>query len=243
MANLAPPTISFLQGPTLHSGTWVWRATHGDVEVRFTGRGPEGDREEVLRRIEPEAPPLAWAKQIHSAAALTARAGFCGEGDALVTEEAGLALSVVTADCVPVLVAGPEGLAAIHAGWRGIVGKIIPKALERMKGRPAEWTAWVGPAIGACCYEVDEEVAGQIIGASGPEVAIPGPAGKPHLDLPGAARLQLVQTGVGNVIVLPRCTRCDEATLWSYRRNGKKAGRNLGLIWRRDDSHGQSPRI
>jgi YfiH family protein len=233
----APPqTTPLLHGPTLQAGTWVWKARHGDVEVRFAGRGPEGERAEVLRRIEPAAPPLAWAKQIHSAVALPAQAGFCGEGDALYTEEPGLALSVITADCVPVLVAGPGGIAAIHAGWRGIVGGIIPAALERMKGRPAEWTAWVGPAIGACCYEVGDEVAAQVVGASGPEVAIPGPAGpagKPHLDLPGAARLQLARAGVGDVVVLPRCTRCDEATLWSYRREGKQAGRDLGLIWRR----------
>jgi hypothetical protein len=227
-----------LQGPTLQADTWAWRATLGDVEVRFTGRGPAGDREEVLHRVEPGAPPVAWAKQIHSAIALPAHAGFCGEGDALYTdalytEETGLALSIMTADCVPVLVAGPEGLAAIHAGWRGIVGGIIPATLERLKGRPAEWTAWVGPAIGACCYEVGDDVARQVVDASGPEVAIPGPAGKPHLDLPGAARLQLARAGVGDVVVLPRCTRCDEATLWSYRREGKKAGRDLGFIWRR----------
>jgi YfiH family protein len=237
-----PSTPPLLQGPTLHAGTWVWRATLGDVEVRFTGRGPDGDREEVLQRIEPGTPPLAWAKQIHSATALPARGGYCGEGDALYTEAAGLALSAMTADCVPVLVGGPQGLAAIHAGWRGIVGGIIPRTLATMKGRPAEWTAWVGPAIGACCYEVGEDVAAQVVGASGPEVATPGPAGKPHLDLPGAARLQLVQAGVGGVVVLPRCTRCDEATLWSYRRDGKKAGRNLGLIWRRDGAHRRSPR-
>ncbi len=167
---------------------------------------------------------------------MPARAGFCGEGDALYTEEAGLALSVITADCVPVLVAGPGGLAAIHAGWRGIVSGIIEATLLKMKGRPGEWTAWVGPAIGACCYEVDAEVAAQVVGASGPEIAIDaidGPAGKPHLDLPGAARMQLERAGVGEVIVLPRCTRCDEAKLWSYRREGKGAGRNLGLIWRR----------
>jgi YfiH family protein len=233
----ASPTPPLLQGPTLQAGTWVWKASHGDVEVRFAGRGPEGERAEVLRRIEPAAPPLAWAKQIHSAVALPAQAGFCGEGDALYTEERGIALSVITADCVPVLVAGPGGIAAIHAGWRGIVGGIIPltleKMLERTKGRPAEWTAWVGPAIGACCYEVGDEVAAQVVAASGPEVAVPGPAGKPHLDLPGAARLQLARAGVGDVVVLPRCTRCDEETLWSYRREGKRAGRDLGLIWRR----------
>ena len=127
----------------------------------------------MLRAIEPEAPPLAWAKQIHSAVALPARPGHCGEGDALFTDEPGLVLSVITADCVPVLVAGPEGLAAIHAGWRGIVGGVIPAALEKMKGAPADWTAWVGPAIGACCYEVGEDVAGPVVAASGPGIADP----------------------------------------------------------------------
>jgi YfiH family protein len=190
------------------------------------------DREEVLRAIEPAAPQPAWVKQVHSAVALPARPGACGEGDALFTEEGGLALSVATADCVPVLVAGPRGLAAIHAGWRGIAGGVVAAALEKLQGRPGEWTAWVGPAIGVCCYEVGDEVAQRVVAATDPGVAVPGPAGRPHLDLPRAVRHQLASAGMGEVIVLPRCTRCDEMTLWSYRREGKKAGRNLAFIWR-----------
>jgi YfiH family protein len=221
------------KGPFVEGGFPVWRARLGDVEVRFTGRGPTNDREEILRAIEPAAPPLAWAKQIHSAVALPARPGICGEGDALYTGETGLALSVVTADCVPVLIAGPEGIAAVHAGWRGIAGGVISATLDKMKGDRGELTAWVGPAIGPCCYEVGEDVAAQMVAASGPEVAIPGPNGKPHLDLPAAARLQLEAAGVRQVLVLDHCTRCDEETLWSYRREGKGAGRNLAFIWRR----------
>lgn len=227
---MSPPLLT---GPNLESGTWLWRARRGDVEVRFTGRGPANGRAEALYAIAPGAPPLAWAKQIHSAVALPARPGECGEGDALFADEAGLTLSVVTADCVPILLSGTRSLAAIHAGWRGIAAGIVPATLERMKGRPGEWTAWVGPAIGACCYEVGEEVAERVVAASGPEVAVFGPAGRPHLDLPQAARLQLAAAGVAEVIVLPRCTRCDGETLWSYRREGKRAGRNLAFIWRR----------
>jgi len=222
----------FLRGPVLAADTWVWAARHGDVEVRFTGRGPIGDREAALRAIAPSVPPLAWAKQVHSAVALPARPGACGEGDALVTMEAGLALSVVTADCVPVLVASPQSLAAIHAGWRGIANGVIAAALEKLQGSPGDWTAWIGPAIGACCYEVGEDVAERVTAASGPGVIFSGAAGKPHLDLPGAARLQLSAAGVGEVIVLPRCTRCDAEKLWSYRREGKRAGRNMAFIWR-----------
>ena len=173
------------------------------------------------------------ARQIHSATVLPARPGACGDGDALWTDRAGLALSVITADCVPIVLAGPGGIAAVHAGWRGLVNGVIPATLRELPGPLAEWTAWIGPAIGACCYEVGEDVAEQVVSASAPEVAIPGPAGKPHLDLPGAARRQLEKAGVGQVVVLPRCTRCDEEKLWSYRREGQAAGRDIGFIWRR----------
>ena len=223
-----------VEGPFHEGGFWAWKARHGDVEVRFTGRGPANDRDEILRAVEPAAPPLAWARQIHSAVALAARAGACGEGDALYSDsdDPDLSLSVVTADCVPVLVAGPAGLAAVHAGWRGIVGGVIPAALDKMTGDPAERTAWIGPAIGACCYEVGPEVADQVMAASAPEVARSGPTGKTHLDLQAAARHQLAAAGVRQVFVLSVCTRCDGEKLWSYRREGKAAGRNMAFIWR-----------
>lgn len=204
---------------------WVWRDSKGDVEVRFTGRGPAGEREEILARVEPSGsntPPVAWARQIHSAMVLPARPGHCGEGDALFGEAPGLALSVVTADCVPVLLAGPSGLAAVHAGWRGLVSGVIPAALEKLGG--AE-TAWIGPTIGTCCYEVGEEVAERFPS----EAVVPGP--KPHLDLIAAARVQLKD--VEDVRVVEICTRCAADELYSYRREGKGVGRNVGFIWRR----------
>lgn len=222
-----------IEGPVLQGGYQVWRARHGDVEVRFTGRGdlgPEVERAEVLRRIEPGSPPVAWAKQIHSARVLPAQLGACGEGDALFAGSSGLALSVITADCVPVLLAGPYGLAAVHAGWRGIVGGVVASTLETAGG--SGWTAWIGPAIGPCCYEVGEEVAEQVAAASGPEVVVPGPAGKPHLDLVAAVRQQLSAAGVEEIHSVPDCTRCDSERLYSYRREGKGAGRNMAFIWR-----------
>jgi copper oxidase (laccase) domain-containing protein len=63
-------------------------------------------------------------------------------------------------------------------------------------------------------------------------VVLPGPAGKPHLDLQEAVRRQLATAGVGEVVCVPRCTRCDPERLWSYRREGARAGRNLAFIWR-----------
>jgi YfiH family protein len=219
------------------SGTWAWRDRRGPVEAVFTGRGPAGERagerDEVLQRVDPAAPRVAWAKQIHSARVLAAASpGLQGEGDALTTRSTGLALCIVTADCVPVLLAGPGGLAAVHAGWRGIAGGILPETLAGVAGPLREWTAWVGPAIGACCYEVGPEVAEKVAAASDPAVVLTGPAGKPHLDLHEAVRRQLAAAGVGEVVCVPRCTRCDPERLWSYRREGARAGRNHAFIWR-----------
>ncbi|HBL30932.1 MAG TPA: multi-copper polyphenol oxidoreductase [Acidobacteria bacterium] len=221
-----------IRGPEEAGGHQVWRSRLGSVHVRFTGRGPAGEREDVLRRVTGETRELAWARQTHSTTVLQGRPGACGEGDALWTDRAGLVLSVVTADCVPVVLAGPEGMAAVHAGWRGLVDGVLPATLDRLPGPLSAWTAWIGPAIGVCCYEVGEEVAKRVTAVGGPEVAVPGPAGKPHLDLPGVARRQLTAAGVGTVLGLVRCTRCDAERLYSYRREGKGAGRNIAFIWR-----------
>jgi polyphenol oxidase len=216
----------------LPSVPWIWRDRRGPVQVAFTGRGPAGARDEALRAVDPAAPGVAWAKQIHSARVLSAaEPGLQGEGDALVTRRPDLALCVVTADCVPVLLAGPGGLAAVHAGWRGIAGGVILKTLETLPGSPGDWTAWMGPAIGACCYEVGPEVAAQVAAASDPAVVLAGPAGKPHLDLHEAVRRQLAKAGIGEVVSVPRCTRCATDRLWSYRREGKGAGRNHAFVW------------
>lgn len=219
-----------IEGPSLDGGQWHWRDRRGDVEVRFTGRGPAGERDEILARVAPGAPPAAWARQIHSARVLPAHSGHCGEGDALFGSAPDLALSVVTADCVPVLLAGRRGLAAVHAGWRGLVAGVIPATLERLGGAQ---TAWVGPAIGPCCYEVGEEVSEQVAATSSPGAVLPGPAGRPHLDLIAAARHQLAASGVGEVHHVASCTRCEADRLYSYRREGRAAGRNMAFIWRR----------
>ena len=224
------------------------------VVVRFTGRGPvpRPSPGGLLEALEPQAegdernaPEPAWARQIHSSRVLEARAGDCGEGDALVTVRAGLALSVVTADCVPLLLASSEPggpLAAVHAGWRGIAAEIVPRTLERLEdalGTPgSSLVAWIGPAIGPCCYEVGAEVAERVARVSAEDVVRRPPKtgpgagqGKPHLDLAGAVRSQLVAAGVADVRCADRCTRCNPTELWSYRREGEGAGRNYAFVW------------
>ncbi len=207
-----------------------WHGERGAIAVRFTGRGPRGERAETLRAIGEADSAASWARQVHGATLLAARPGSCGEGDALFTADSGLALSIATADCVPVLLASPAGIAAVHAGWRGLVQGVLAPAVGAL-GDPGAVHAWIGPAIGLCCYEVGDEVASAVTAASGADVAQPGPRGRPHLDLAAAARVQLESAGVASIDLLVSCTQCDER-LWSYRRDGAGAGRNLAFIWR-----------
>jgi len=220
----------------------LWRDEADGVEVRFVGRGPELSRDETLAAVEDEAPPVAALRQVHSARVVeVSAAGSAGEGDALVSSTPGLALSVITADCVPVLLAAGDRLAAVHAGWRGVVAGVVPAAVERLLaphddgGVPAGSAvrAWVGPAIGPCCYEVGPEVAAQVVAASASDVASDGPAGRPHLDMQRAVVAQLARAGVVDVRVIGPCTRCHSELLWSYRRDGARAGRNIAFVWRR----------
>ncbi|HLX10508.1 MAG TPA: polyphenol oxidase family protein [Thermoanaerobaculia bacterium] len=229
------------------NGCWIFRGEGQGAAVGFAGRGPVGTRQEVLFSLTGERRPVAWARQIHSARVLPARSGECGEGDALVAarsgecgdgdalvaREPGIALSIVTADCVPVLLAGPAGIAAAHAGWRGIAAGVVGATVAALGGPPDESMAWIGPAIGRCCYETGPDVAAQVAAASDPAVVIPGPAGRPHLDLQDAVRRQLVTAGLHQrqIRVLPLCTKCEASRLHSYRREGKGAGRNHAFIW------------
>ncbi len=170
----------------------------------------------------------ATLRQVHSDLVLTGNSpGDCGQGDALVTNRQGIAVSVRTADCFPVLLAdsGRRAVAAIHAGWRGTAAQIVRKTVERMGAefgtRPADISAAIGPGIGACCYEVGEEVAREF----GFEV-------RTHLDLARENRRQLETAGVPaeNIEALGVCTFCDAERFFSYRRERETAGRMVSLI-------------
>ena len=229
------------------AGYPVWSASGDGVEVRFVGRGPEprAPAEQLLASVAPAAPPdLAWARQVHSARSLSVeRPGLGGEGDAMTTRREGLALAVFTADCLPVLLATSDSIAAVHAGWRGLVGGVLGVAVRGLDDSHAP-RAWIGPAIGACCYEVGDEVAIAVADASAPSVLRRGRREKPHLDLAAAARHQLVAAGVAaaDITTIDLCTRCQLDRLWSYRRDRDAAGRNVAFIWRQPPEQDQSAR-
>jgi polyphenol oxidase len=170
---------------------------------------------------------MASLKQIHSAAVLAAvQIGCVGEGDGLVTSTPGIAVSVRTADCLPVLLLDARGraVAAVHAGWRGTAARIVPAAIERMRvefgSQPEDIYAAIGPGIGKCCYRVGEDVARKF----GLEEA-------GHVDLGKANRDQLIEAGVAEAHVdrLNLCTFCD-ARFHSYRRDKDAAGRMISFI-------------
>jgi polyphenol oxidase len=182
-----------------------------------------GTRQELATTAD-----LATVNQIHSNLVLMADApGLCGDGDALVTNCPGVAVSIRTADCYPILLVDTRhrAVAAVHAGWRGTATHIIDRTLEKMHAEfgtaPPDVHAAIGPGIGVCCYEVGEEVASQF-----------GFAARTHLDLALENRKQLETAGVApqNIEALDVCTFCDAKRFFSYRREKEKAGRMTSYI-------------
>jgi purine-nucleoside/S-methyl-5'-thioadenosine phosphorylase / adenosine deaminase len=161
------------------------------------------------------------------------------EGDALVTDRPGVAVGVVTADCLPVLLAGPDGrvVGAVHAGWRGTLAGVVTAAVTAIEARyglaRGDLTALLGPCIRPCCFEVGPEVA-EAVRARFPQwaarVLAPGPKVKEHMDLAALNALQLGAAGVRAVHDRGGCTHCQPEQYHSYRRDGPGAGRMVSWI-------------
>ena len=161
------------------------------------------------------------------------------QADALVTDAPGIAIGVETADCVPVLLLDPAGpaVAAVHAGWRSTVKKIVQKAVRALQHEygcdPSRMLAAIGPAIGPECYEVDEPVMGPVREAFPfwREAAEARGNGRWSLDLVKANRIELVQAGLReqNIHGLGMCTSCRRDLFYSYRAEGR-TGRMLSAV-------------
>jgi purine-nucleoside/S-methyl-5'-thioadenosine phosphorylase / adenosine deaminase len=229
----APAAVIRPPSPSIEDGHWCWRGAAGTARFAFYGKtAGHADESHLDAAIARAGVELATVRQVHSARVVEAAPGPCGDADALTTRRAGLALRVVTADCVPVLLASSEAMAAVHAGWRGLAAGIVGAAARALAGT-GPVLAIIGPAIGACCYEVGPEVADQVASrAASAAVIVDRGASRPHLDLALAARLELTRAGVAEIVTIDACTRCSPDRLWSYRRDGARAGRNVALIWR-----------
>ncbi len=156
------------------------------------------------------------------------------EGDAVIASCPRIAVGVRVADCVPVLVGDTtSGHAfAIHAGWRGVVNGVVGEALSRREG--GRRVGAIGPCIGACCFEVSEDVAEQIARAARAPSIITSRHGdgKAKVDLRAAVRAQLRRAGLRDEDIddVGGCSRCDAERYHSYRRDGDASGRMLAVI-------------
>jgi YfiH family protein len=165
--------------------------------------------------------------------------------DAIVTDRPGLAIGIKTADCVPVFLADRARriIGVVHAGWRGtalnIAAKTVTAFAETFSSRPADMLAVIGPAIGPCCYEVDEAVFNAVTGDGIWESAfIPcREEGKWMLDLPSANRRQLLQAGIppASVFSSDICTSCRKDIFFSHRGDGGKTGRQINFMMLNDN--------
>jgi YfiH family protein len=212
-------------------------------------RNPEALRENLRRLGETvgfDAGKLFQTRQVHGSEVLVAEgdpAGFLTrDADALIAHAgSGAAVAVRVADCVPILLGDRSSgsVAAVHAGWRGIVAGVVARAASSL-GRARGLAAAIGPCIGACCFEVGENVAREIAAATAPSVIVRRDAAhqKAFVDLRRAVRAQLLAVGLDAEAIedVPAptsteggCTRCNPS-FYSYRRDGDASGRLVGVI-------------
>lgn len=190
---------------------------------------------------------LVFLKQVHGTRVLRLTRGHLGapveEADACVTTERGLACVVQVADCMPVLMAAPGGVAAAHAGWRGLAGGVVEAALcdlcKATGCEPSQVVCWLGPCIGPSAFEVGADVLegfGVHPAGADPTRFKPLRPGKWLANLPQLARDRLAAAGVTQVSGGEWCTVQDQvdghSRFFSFRRDGL-TGRMAAAIWRR----------
>ena len=172
-------------------------------------------------------------EQVHSARVVESDGGPC-EADGVVVRARGEAARVVTADCVPLLLAAGDGsaVAAVHAGWKGTLGRIAERGLDALGVQASSAFAYLGPSVGPCCYTVDE-ARYALFERECPGAAIPSAPGEPRrLDLTAVNVSLLLGRGIcaDHVSAESRCTACTVALCSSYRRDGERAGRMAAIV-------------
>ncbi len=198
------------------------------------------NRRRFLRAAGLGGRTLVQARQVHGTAVMDADGADLtsglGDADALIASRPERCVAVRTADCVPILVASPEHnlVAAVHAGWRGLVGGVIGQAVAALAARgadPGRLIAAIGPSIGAEAYEVGPEVAAAFM-AAGIGGAVDRTRGREHVDCHLAARIQLRHAGLPEHAIdgEPCCTYSHPESFFSYRRDGARSGRLASVI-------------
>ncbi len=188
-------------------------------------------------RDSPAPAGLLRPKQVHGRTVVdvaACRTAPPPEADAVVSGEPGVPVGVVTADCVPLLLASASGawVAAAHAGWRGLARGVVAQSVDALRRGASEDSvvAVIGPHIGSCCYEVDAPVLDPLREAFGDALDAAIHAGRPghaQLDLGRLARHALEGAGLAASCIgelSAACTHCDPERFHSYRRDGSRSG-------------------
>jgi YfiH family protein len=180
------------------------------------------DPRDVLIGRQVHAAEVAWHKDRQPEQAFAEPGPHLDEFDGQATASETLAPLVLVADCLPVALAGPGGVAMAHCGWRGLAKGVIAHGAEAVGATAAA----IGPGIGACCYQVGEEVLEAFEGL-GPTVA----EGR-MLDLVEVARRLLAESGVRDIETSGLCTSCNDELFFSHRRDSGHTGRQAGVVRR-----------
>lgn len=192
---------------------------------------PSDRLSERRARLSPH--PVTWLRQVHGAGVVRVDGpgdGCALEADAAVTAVPEVALSVITADCAPVLLGSPEAVGAVHAGWRGMVAGVIPEAVDSMRDLGASRiTAWLGPCIRSRCYEFGADDLARVEAVLGPTVRATTAWGTSALDVTAAVRSALHLAGVDDLIDTGVCTACSPRH-FSHRARVDE-GRQAACIW------------
>jgi len=185
--------------------------------------------------------PVQWLQQVHGDSVVVAGDGSqVKSADAVITRRAGIACAVLTADCLPLLICDRAAtcVAAVHAGWRGLVNGIVAKAVAAMNCPGESLLVYLGPAISQANYEVGIEVVEAVFDAADSTIQSSAlanaikPGQRPmhfYIDLYAIARAQLAACGIHQVFGGEYCTLAD-AQFYSHRRDGV-TGRQASLIW------------
>ena len=176
-----------------------------------------------------------WLHQVHGARVIEGGAAVAlAEADGSRTASVGTVCAVMTADCLPVLIcdSAGKGVAAAHAGWRGLHAGVISTAVKSLGSRPTELLVWLGPAIGPSAFEVGPEVFQAFIARDANNVSAFRQTDDEHwlCDIYGLARIELAELGVTSIFGGDACTFTDQQRFFSYRRD-RRTGRMASFIW------------